>query len=52
MRRTILDRTEKEKVEKLLKELDILPPVSGQVTFNIDGHGKVVNAELGKIIFR
>lgn len=52
MRKTPLTKEEKEKAEKLLRELDIHPDVAGQVILNLDAQGKVASAELARVVWR
>lgn len=52
MRKTPLTKEEKATVEDLLKRLGLIPPVAGQITFNLDSQGKVANAEVGRLLFR
>ena len=51
MRTTPLNREDKDKLERLLRELGLLPPVAGQVLLNIDSQCKVANVE-AKLAFR
>lgn len=52
MRKTALTREEKEEAERLLRKLNIAPPVAGQVIFNLDAQGRVASAELARVVWR
>lgn len=51
MRTTPLSREDKDKLEKVLRELNLLPPVAGSVVLNIDAQRKVANAE-ARVVWR
>lgn len=52
MRKSPLTKAEKEEAEQLLKKLNVMPPVAGQIVLNVDGQGKIGSVEMNKLVWR
>lgn len=52
LRKSPLTREEKEKAERLLRDLDIHPGMACQIVFHLDSNGKIASTELVRMVWR